>query len=531
MTTGEAGSGKRETGLSRLLVWVALLAAIATVGLAAPGSLMAQDAERGKVIYDKWCAGCHGETGAGDGEAAAFMLPRPRDFTGAIYQIRTTASGELPTDDDLRRVVDDGMPGTTMAAWRGRLRSGARDDVIAYIKTFSRFFDGSEPVAIEIGRQPRVTEEGLAEGRQLFVEEVQCLKCHGEAGRGDGSSAPTLTDDWDNPIRATDLTENWNFNGGGSVEDIYVRLRTGLDGTPMPSNSDVIDAGIMTEEQLWRVAQYVRSLSPDEPPRVRDVVRAALIEGGVPSGPDDPAWDDVEGFYVPLVGQIVQKPRWFAPMVDGIWVQAVHNGDRLALKLTWNDPSRSPDPEWEDYFQLMVQTMTTVDGPHVSEQGPDRITVQFPLRRPEGTELPYFLAGDTRRPVYSVEWTSAPDQIREGTSVGLGTFTAAGGGQVAHQVAFAGGQWQLQLARDLIAADTTEALTLIVGEPIPIGFSAADGTNGEDGFRGSVSAWYSIYLDVPTPRRVFVAPVVATLLTAGLGMLVVWRAQQRQTGA
>ena len=76
--------------------------------LMVPASAVAQDADQGKVIYDKWCAGCHGDTGAGDGEAAAYMLPRPRDFTGAIYQVRTTASGELPTDDDMRKVIDKG---------------------------------------------------------------------------------------------------------------------------------------------------------------------------------------------------------------------------------------------------------------------------------------------------------------------------------------------------------------------------------------------------------------------------------------
>ena len=47
-----------------------------------------------------------------------YMLPRPRDFTKGVYQIRTTASGELPTDADIRRVIDDGMPGTAMPEWK-----------------------------------------------------------------------------------------------------------------------------------------------------------------------------------------------------------------------------------------------------------------------------------------------------------------------------------------------------------------------------------------------------------------------------
>jgi hypothetical protein len=36
-----------------------------------------------------------------------------------------------------------------------------------------------------------------------------------------------------------------------------------------------------------------------------------------------------------------------------------------------------------------------------------------------------------------------------------------------------------------------------------------------------------VYLDVPTPKSVFVAPIVMIALSAGLGMLLVTRAQRR----
>ena len=88
----------------------------------------------------------------------------------------------------------------------------------------------------------------------------------GQQGRGDGNSAPTLKDDWDHPIRAADLSASWKFRGGSTVEEIYARLKTGLDGTPMPSFQEAIENKLITDEQLWHVAQYVRSLSPEEPP-------------------------------------------------------------------------------------------------------------------------------------------------------------------------------------------------------------------------------------------------------------------------
>src|SRR6266487_900006 len=291
-----------------------------------PSLVPLQDTTHGKVVYAKWCAGCHGDGGAGDGLAAAHMLPRPRNFTGAVYKIRTTASGQLPTDADLLRVLDEGLPGSAMPPWKGRLSDAERRDVLAYLKTFSSFFaDTSQHVvALKFGSEPGggTSAEALKVGRQ-FYDSIACRKCHGDQGRGDGPSAPTLKDDAGHPIFAANLHENWRFNGGGTVADIYHRLRTGLDGTPMPSFSDLLDQKFLTDEQRWRVAQYVRSLSPEERPVVRDVIHAPLLRRALPHAPDDSAWSPVDTYWFPLVGQIIRKPRWFAPAISGVWVKAV----------------------------------------------------------------------------------------------------------------------------------------------------------------------------------------------------------------
>jgi DMSO reductase family type II enzyme heme b subunit len=482
----------------------------------------------GRPVYDRWCAECHGESGAGDGSAAGYMLPRPRDFTGAIYQIRTTASGELPTDADIRRVIDEGMPGTAMPGWKTLLSDSERDALVDYLKSFSRFFQGAAPQPLDFGKPPRRSEEGLAEGRRAY-EELECFKCHGAAGRGDGSSAPTLTDDWDSPIRAADLSRPWTFNGGGRVEDIYYRMRTGLDGTPMPSFADAVDAGIVTDEQLWRLAQYVRSLSPDDTPPVREVVRAVRIEGTLPSDPLDEEWETIERFYIPLVGQIVVAPRWFAPRIDGLWVQAAHDGVTLALKVAWSDPSRSPDPDWQEWLDRMARTMEPVDGPAVTEQGADRLHVQFPLDLSDGMERPYFLGGDERRPAYLWRWASAPDRLEEGVGRGWGRFTPRGAAlEARHAVRWADGQWELVITRAINTSGADAGLSFEPGRAIPLAFFAADGSNGEAELRGAVSAWYAIYLEVPTPTTAFVVPALAMVLTAGLGLVVVHRAQQRE---
>jgi mono/diheme cytochrome c family protein len=522
MTGRASGDGAVVERLALGILRGAAMLAVASVTLGAQGAT-------GKAVYDKWCAGCHGDTGAGDGPAAEYMLPRPRDFTKGIYQIRTTASGELPTDADLLRMVTDGMPGTAMPEWKSVLSDRERADVVTYIKSLSDFFKGAAPKVIAISKAPASSEATIAAGREVF-KKLECFKCHGEQGRGDGNSAPTLKDDFDRPIRAADLSENWKFNGGTSVEEIYTRFRTGLDGTPMPSFSDALDAKVVTDEQLWHLAHWVRSLSPEKAPEVREVVRAGRVTGALPRTPNDSAWATAERFWIPLVGQIITKPRWFAPTVDGVWVQALHDEKQLTLRVTWHDPSRSPDPQWDEWLGRMRQTMTAVDSiPLSATQGPDRLTVLFPTRVSDA-ERPYFLGGDRKNPVYAWRWTSAPDKLDVGRLSGLGNFAAGATSDVTHAAVFDHGEWRLQLTRSLVPNDTSAVPGFAPGVAIPIAFVAADGSSGEDEIRASIGAWYAIYLDVPTPPRVYVAPAATMLLTAGLGVLVVARARRRERG-
>jgi hypothetical protein len=69
------------------------------------------------------------------------------------------------------------------------------------------------------------------------------------------------------------------------------------------------------------------------------------------------------------------------------------------------------------------------------------------------------------------------------------------------------------------------------GRTFPVAFRAWDGDNAEVGNRGAISSWYFLHLREPTPVTAYVAPVVALLLTALLGLVVIRRAKAREEEA
>jgi mono/diheme cytochrome c family protein len=50
------------------------------LALLAPTSALAED---GALLFKTYCSTCHGDSGKGDGIAAAALNPKPRDFTSA----------------------------------------------------------------------------------------------------------------------------------------------------------------------------------------------------------------------------------------------------------------------------------------------------------------------------------------------------------------------------------------------------------------------------------------------------------------
>src|SRR5256886_13691103 len=47
--------------------------------------------------------------------------------------------------------------------------------------------------SVKVPAEPALTTDGIKRGKELFAK-LECWKCHGQEGRGDGPSAATLTD-------------------------------------------------------------------------------------------------------------------------------------------------------------------------------------------------------------------------------------------------------------------------------------------------------------------------------------------------
>ena len=241
------------------------LSALAREARGAEFVVTEQDAmQHGRALFTSYCAGCHGANGDGKGPAAPMLLVKPRDFTSGQYKFRSTPNGTLPTDADLMRTITRGVNRTSMPEW-SLLPERERMALVVYIKSFyPGWKEQGAGTPIFIPRPPATlgSPESVARGRQLY-EMLECGRCHGDAGKGDGPSAATLSPDvWGNPQKPFDFTKG-ALKSGAAAEDVYRTFMTGLNGTAMPSYGDVFDepdGESIHPGDAWNLVSYILSL-------------------------------------------------------------------------------------------------------------------------------------------------------------------------------------------------------------------------------------------------------------------------------
>ena len=535
----------------------------------------------GKVVYDKYCGQCHGDTGDGNGYATLRVKPKPRDFTTGKYKFRTTPTGTLPTDDDLRRAIEVGLPYTSMPGWPNLTRAEI-DNVIYYIKSFSPDFENpdryGEPIAIP--RPLESTEESIDRGR-LVYEEQACAACHGVLGRGDGPSAPTLVDDKGDPIKVADLTQRWTFRGGPTKEDIYRTFSTGLNGTPMPSYADSLEV-----EDRQHLVNYVYSMGEGDAPNYGNLLTAAWTEEPIDLD-DAPSLDRqfaaAPTVRFPLVGQIMEPGRNFYPSATSVQAQAIYNREDIAFRVRWNDLRADTTgrnlpnlevPTWDedngfddaesleddggffgieeleepadaddffgvetldegvdDFFGADDDFFGTGDSGGEGAEFSDAVALQFPASlAPEDTpELkPYFLFGDSSNPVdlWFVNLTYGVADTFRGR--GSDAIEPTEADIVEAKASYDQGEWTVTFKR---RRSSRAGVSFAQQQYTPIAFSVWDGFNRERGNKRALSSWFHVYTE-PSVQKALAPPILrAALIVLLIELLVVFLVRRNARSA
>lgn len=549
-------------------IFLTLLLTLASVFSVADAQNAPEASEEGKRVYEKSCAHCHGTEGRGDGSAAENLLPRPRDFTRGLYKIRSTETGQLPTDQDLFDIITEGMPGSSMPGWETALSANERWEVTAYIKTFYEGFkENTAPRQIDLSSKIAYSEQSVETGKALYTE-LGCVECHGNVGRGDGTSAPTLTDEWGFQTWPANLAQGWTFRGGGETEDIFKRFIGGIAGSPMPAfeGDSFLHFGLTSEESK----RLTELENRDEMTEAEDEESAAfyekmdvavdialrITEGDTLNAADRQTFDNAmkvvyeKSWHLANYVKSLSPEKRPAPAIGNNVLRAQYvNGELPALG----------DAAWEtlksSYFPLVGQVILeprqfnpTIDSVNVKsfyndtevvflftwddrthttaledeETGKvleDALTIQFPVKVPQGPTAPkpYFLWGG-RLPVYLWHWkASAPEQITELTAKGISNAEVqAVQSDIQAQGTYTTGQYNLWVKRAL-KTDDKKDLQIEPGVFVPIAFSAWDGANGDVEAKRVISSWYTFVLEpVPSSRRFIYPPLVALLSVGAL---------------
>jgi len=333
--------------------------------------------QRGSALYAKNCAICHGDAGDGGGKFAYLMNPRPRNFQQGDFKLSTTKN-QIPSDEDLFRTIRDGMPGSAMPPW-GHLPKADIDALVAFVRKVhvdatrnllerwlrdgtlekgelartlaERTFPGD---SLFVPPEPPFDELRWFRGRRLYLE--NCASCHGADGEPVAEAVKFDADGFPVPPRSF---VSGIFKGGAEGHQLYARIWKGMKGTPMPGSE-----GVYTADEVWDIIHYVQSLmrqgSQARAQLKQGTIVAPRVSGGLPAGPMDTAWDQARPLYVGLT------PLWWDEQrIEGLVVQALHDGRKLALRLSWIDPTNDDRAVRQSEFRdaVAIQFSMTSDPP------------------------------------------------------------------------------------------------------------------------------------------------------------------------
>ena len=346
---------------------------------------------RGRNIYLHMCVYCHGRDGNGGGTATDYLYPWPRDFRKGIFKFRSTPTGKLPKDEDLYRTIIRGVPGTSMPAWGDALSPQDTWALVNLIKSFSDRFRKEAPgESLKITPLPS-SKSLITRGKKLFIKH-KCVDCHGDTGRGNGRLAESLMDAWKHAVFVHDITNPNYFKSGHDPKSIFRTISTGLDGTPMGSYAH------LPEEDRWALVHYVRSnfRKDFQKGEFETDIFSYQVPYELDTNPNNPVWKDVKS--TNLVLRPLSARRGAIEILN---VASVNNGEVLAVRLKWKDPTKN------GFMEGRADVFT------------DGVAVQLALGdvtlHTHGHNEPFFGMGNRGKPVNIWHWKAGLEETMEAT--------------------------------------------------------------------------------------------------------------------
>ena len=126
------------------------------------------------------------------------------------------------------------------------------------LKSFSQRFREERPSRpVQVPTPPKEDRQLRERGAALYSR-MLCVRCHGEQGAGDGAAVRAYEKAFSQEVRVRDFTAG-RFIRGAEMEDIYLTLRVGIEGTPMGAYD------MLRDDEIWALAAYVRALIRQRP--------------------------------------------------------------------------------------------------------------------------------------------------------------------------------------------------------------------------------------------------------------------------
>lgn len=504
-----------------------LLAAWPGIATGNPGS----EETTGRKLFGQYCSPCHGQMGRGDGELAYLLYPKPRDFTQRLFKLRSTPSGEVPTREDLRRTIVEGMPGTAMPSF-AFLQDRKIDALVEEVRKLGGF-EGASPHRVPVPRPLPFSDDLVSAGRRVFTD-LGCAQCHGVSGKGDGPSAKSLRDNWGYPIPVRDFTRG-TYVGGGEPENLYLRFVTGMDGTPMPSYLGMLQEMGKTEAErqrlTWGLVYYVKSLETEEA-RERHGVPP---ENGILSARKVSPRRSENYFTDSFNGDWSQAPLYAIPL-SRLWqkdndnrtvimVRALYNRRYVAVMMEWADSTQDGEMVRVQDFQDAAAVQFSVKGePGFHGMGSKEYPVaiwfwrsEWEIHRAQMASLHIERAYPNRAsdadvgtyPAAINEQAYLPGRdagnllSRESISLSAENVSAAGPGTletgplrnqtVRATGAWDGTRWKVVFVRGLRSRGK-EDIEFKPGGTFPVAFAVWNGSQGDRDGQKMVSTWYRLEL-------------------------------------